>query len=388
MSRSSISVLALAGAILLVACGPADEDGGARDTSTGDTSSAADTASEPDMSTEDAADGGDELIEADVVPACRYPMHDELVQLGKIMPHLRWARAFRGDGSELAFDLEDFFCDDETYGDYTTLVFFVVAEWCPACNEVLSSFAESRYLDRVDAAGGLVVIVESETNSYAPATSEQGLASVGALLPNHSGIIVGDADTSPGPAPSNLLRSPLVGSYPSGFVVRRSDMRVITSVTEGEFFLDLEQVATDPDSFYQGPPTHTGPNCGSAEEEAAEATNDTAAGAALLEANPDAPTAGGICDDQPDFWRVEEPGRWLLQLSFDATVGDLDFYLWDAERDTYLLDAAGRRIGSAETGPGEVFQHCGPALVRVFGYNGSTAPYTLTLDSLGGSGCN
>ena len=362
----STTAIAIAFAFALVAsgCDGDSENTGSDDTATPDTSVAADTA-QPDTAMPEPDQGGGDADASELVDmgtGCSYPTHDGFVEMGKIMPELSWPVAYTNDGSQAPFSLADFFCDEETYGDYNVMLFFLSADWCPACHETLQDFAMSGYLDSVAAAGAFVVIVEAENLLFAPATAEEGFTSVTADMPAFPGVVVGDAETVPGPAPSTLTRSRLIGAFPTGFIVRRSDMRVISPLSDGETYLDLPSIAADPDAYYMGPPPDPVPNCGPAEEEASESVNDVVGGATLIEEAT--LTSGGICNDEPDFWRVDISNNWLLQLSFDATLGDLDFWLWDEVNDTYLLDGNGQRIGSAALGSGgglSVVWSCGGA---------------------------
>lgn len=367
-------ILTILTAALLLAC---SEDGN----TTSDT---------PDTTVEDTAlpDNGGTDTNATTV-TCDYPTNDgETVYFGKVMPPLSWDQAYLGKGAGMQedFSLENFHCNPE-YDAYNVIIFIITAEWCPSCEEMLTNFGSDGTFERLEAAGALLVNVEMETLDYAAPTNEQAYTSIVAHAGEVPGFIVGDGATQPTTGPfSALASSRIIGSYPSGFVVRRSDMVVIAPLSEGGYYLDLESIAADPDAYYTGPPNEGPPNCGADDEEDSEPANNTAAGAGVIDS--DILFNGGVCDDEPDYFRVELPGRmWLLDLSFDPTLGDLDFYLWDTANDTYYLDGNGRRVGSAEIGSDEVFQFCGEATLRVFGYNGHTAPYRIGLTDLGPGPC-
>ena len=59
-------------------------------------------------------------------------------------------------------------------------------------------------------------------------------------------------------------------------------------------------------------------------------------------------------------------------------MGDLDVYVWDAAAN----QPAPGDAGSESTDDNETFDHSGSALVRIHGYDGASAPYTLRLEAL------
>ncbi len=84
------------------------------------------------------------------------------------------------------------------------------------------------------------------------------------------------------------------------------------------------------------------------------------------------PIAGGICDAEPDFFEITETGSWTATLTFSHATGDLDME---------VLNAAGTQIGLSETPTdNEEISGSGPGLLRVYGWEGAQAPYSLTLD--------
>jgi hypothetical protein len=364
-------------AATLAAC--SSDDGGSGG-SRADTSAEADTSDDAATQADTATAEADTntSTDTDTTPTCRYPANDGFLQMGKIMPELSWKRAYLGDGTQLTdFSLEEVFCGD-AFKRYNAVFFFVSAEWCHACEEMLAASKDNDFFQEINANGGLPIILEVETKDYKPSPSSNAFATVSKLAGAPPGIIVGDADTAPARAPSVIMSSSLIGSFPGGFIVRKSDMRVISTLTDDEnVYYDLIGIARDPDAYWDGTTPSDEPTCGPADEEASEPANNTPAGAATLALSQS--INGGICDDAPDFYRVTYPGTWALELRFSRSDGDLDFLLWDEAANDFLLDANGRRIGSAGLGSNEFFSFRGPAVVRVFGYTGNTAKYRLTL---------
>ena len=75
-------------------------------------------------------------------------------------------------------------------------------------------------------------------------------------------------------------------------------------------------------------------------------------------------------------------GGWRLELSFENSVGDLDVVIWDETNDSVARGPDGLVLGAYTTADVEVFEYMGPALIRVYGFNYESAPYTLTLTTL------
>ena len=194
------------------------------------------------------------------------------------------------------------------------------------------------------------------------------------------GIWLGDADTRP--SRGAMRGTPLVEGYPSAFVVRTADMKVITHQGLSQYVLPFAQIVNHLDVDWSNPGAPELPsNCGEEDEEDYE-PNDEPNQAATIEAGG---FDGGICDNRPDFYLIDIRGDWQLDLEFSHGMGDLDVYVFDpdaGEQGDVVTDINGNPIGSYGTDDDESFQHRGEEMVIVVGYNGATAPYTLTLTEL------
>lgn len=356
--------------LIVTACGSESSDGD-------------ETANQPDA-TDDAsgptsdltADTAAEASGPDWRATCAYPENSGFIELGKIMPRVEWRDALLADGTHTDLDLRAFHCAPE-YDDYSTAIFSVTAGWCPACPSQVEYIAD--IADEIEAAGGLLVFVETQTADALPATHEDSQRYIERIIgPDGPGIRVGDGESLP--EAMAIDAAAVVTSYPAGFVVRRSDMVVIASQSQSDTFLPYAEIARDPDSVWETTNPNDVPNCGPADEEPYE-PNDTASEAAVLTA----PLSfrGGICDALPDFYRIDSEVRWTIQIEFEHTVGDLDMFVWDEVNNEILTDAAGHPIGSATVNDQEVFQGQGPLVIVIFGYAGATSTYELWLAEIG-----
>ncbi len=178
------------------------------------------------------------------------------------MPEMSWKNARNWDGTEFEFGLREVYCNP-AYDHINTIVFMVTAGWCPACPE------NAQYLNSLytafEEAGTMIVWMESEDDDSIPATSEQAhneiLGYIGRL---GAGIRVGDADTEPG---MMFYGNRFIQAFPTTFVVRTSDMKIIHDSSKTQFRFPALQVARHPDADWNDTgnnvlPTTVGEPCG------------------------------------------------------------------------------------------------------------------------------
>ena len=292
------------------------------------------------------------------------PWADGEMQLGRFMNALSWRGATDGNGQRVDLDLEQVYCDQT----YDTITVVVGAGWCSACPDYHR--AVGQMANGIAANNGLILWVQTEDNGYNPATNDAAGAIVNRYVPNAPGVRVGDGQTQP--RPSTFAGSPIVPSYPSGFVVRVSDMRIIATQAAANNVLPLDQIAGDPNRLWLGRS-----NCGAGDEEAHE-PNDSVYEPATIGPGT---FRGGVCGTDLDYYYVDVQGRWRLDLQFRHGTGDIDTYVWDPETNAPLV-RGGQKVGSDSGNDNESFTHDGPALVVVYGFRLATSPYELTVTRL------
>ncbi len=309
---------------------------------------------------------------------CDYPMFPGGFVLGETVPPVAWTNAYIGDGTSVTqqdFSFEDLYCDAE-WDHIRTVVIVFGAGWCGAC----SAFAQRLNADAEALArqGTLALYVEFEDENYEPADTEYAQRHLSRLIGNGPGIRVGDNSTEPSKlffTASGIIR----GGLPVVVVLRTSDMRVIYDSNGVEGPVRLMDVLTSPElDWTQGDPDAYRSNCQAGREEPGE-PNDTFQQAGLLEPGS---VRGGICEPEPDFYRVELEGGWDVTLNFSHVTGDLDVYVWDVAEDKPLVGPDGLPVGSASLDDNESFQWNGPAVIKVVGHDYASAEYLLTLRSL------
>ncbi len=321
-------------------------------------------------------------------PDCAYPGDaSRSIRQGAVTPRLAWDRAFTGAGDIIRFDLEDVYCDPQ-WDRYKILIFVVGTTWCPYCPGYMQTVAaQSRQLDEW---GAQVVYVEAQNNVGRPISTRDAFIYLQRLLGEGSDIRVGDGDTRPSPA--LIQQAEFLTGFPTSFVVRTRDMRVIThqGLMRGGL-LPFLAIAQSPDADWSDPnKVPVGPsNCDDEDQEDLE-PNDTPWQGGDLDG--EAVVSGGICNKTDDAGLMEEDedyydipaGSWRITVEHDASMGNLDLYLWDKRKDDFSVHPDGGPVGSTTLDDIESFEHTstGSFTIAILGFFGSTGPYTLTLEQL------
>lgn len=321
-------------------------------------------------------------------PACKYPEDAAgALRQGAVIPRLAWDRAFTGEGDIIRFDLEDVYCDP-SWDRYRILIFAVGTTWCPYCPGYFRTLhTMSRQLDDW---GAKVVFVEAQNNSGRPISTRDSFVYLQRLLGDGIDIRVGDGDTRP--SPTIIQQAEFLTGFPTSFVVRTSDMRIITNqgLMRGGL-LPFLAIAQNPDGDWSDPnkvPVGAS-NCEDEDQESLE-PNDTPwqagdiDGVSTLEGGICTKTDadGGLKEDQ-DYFDIPA-GSWRISVEHDATMGNLDLYLWDKSRDDFTVHPDGGPVGSTTLDNIEVFEHTvdRPFTIAILGFFGSTGPYTLKVEAL------
>lgn len=158
--------------------------------------------------------------------SCPYPDgYDGSVTVGKTIAPLFWLDAYNELGEALDFSLEQQHCDTEV----KSIIFKVGAGWCGPCRSLAQ--AMEPMVPQFHEAGAMIVHVMAETASGAPANNAQANQISQQWTPNEpSGpwptYRVGSADTQGAVSPFPRALS----AFPTSFVVRTSDMKVVRAV--------------------------------------------------------------------------------------------------------------------------------------------------------------
>ncbi len=295
-----------------------------------------------------------------------YPDFNPMMAYNEVVPPLGWGQAFRADGSQHNFSFEDFFCG-ESYVDKHILIFVIGAGWCQACSRLVETSIDPIAGELVSALGAELVYLQIQDTQRLQSGNQAAYRHFLRLIGDGPGWRVGDLDTmirdgeSMMPAPGFITRQSSLPVLPAVWVIRK----LIT--------MDREQDWSDPPlPPFQG-------ECEEGEdEETAQLTNNVAEDATIIEPGI---FVGGICDSEPDFYAFDIDGSWRFQLEHDPLQGDLDLVLWDHDLGRAALDDDGRIIGSFSAENVETLSGEGPSLVQVRGFGGSSATYTITLES-------
>ncbi|MBV69802.1 MAG: hypothetical protein CMH52_00505 [Myxococcales bacterium] len=283
------------------------------------------------------------------------------------IPYVYWENAHYPSGEVKPLRFGDLHCDESV----SIMIFVVGTTWCGACTSYAQRISQSAAA--IEAAGGRIIFIELEDDNHAPCTSEIANRHLSRYI-GDVGIRVGDADTQPGGG-GYMANSGVVRAYPTVVIVRRSDMRIIADDSTGARDLDLVAVAQNPDQDWTAPAPAMVENRCDGPDEQSEPNNSPMQAAPLGLGRQ----AGGICDGHADFFEVRETGPWQLNVDFIHDVGDLDVAVWDTSVDGPLRGQNGEVVGGFTQDDGEIVEHVGPALIRISGFQGASASYSLTL---------
>ncbi|MCP4501966.1 MAG: hypothetical protein GY822_18565 [Deltaproteobacteria bacterium] len=326
--------------------------------------------SEPDV-------GEPDVGEPDVDAPCEYPENDGTFRVGQVLPIVEYPGAYAGDGTTFDFSLKSFHCDAE-YERYTSLMILFTAEWCTACPQYVK-MVEGLF-PQLDAAGVKIVSYVAQDRSGELETNEAAHAYTSGYIGEMDWVRVGSATEIPARA---IHDAPIWTATPNVFVVRKSDMMFASSQEDTQYILPLVRIANSIDEDWTNPDTPPFTSLCTDDTEEAGEPNDVPGDATPLLLST--PIDGGICSSEPDFYTVDFEGTWKLDLLFANASGDLDVYV--ALPDGRPLGEDGVNpssqsnapIGSESVTDNESFTYTGPALIRVHGYQGASAPYTISL---------
>ncbi len=269
-NKKLLTLLIAALAMSLTACG-ADEESNEGDCSGGfvsedcpedDANNDDDQDDDDDDDNDDDDDDDDDDVNNDEEPPedpyadCQYPEGAPAKPTyGEVMPEIHWEGAYLGDGSRVDFGLKELYCDSK-YDNIETIVFVVGSGWCPNCPAYAQYVTE--IYDRLAAEGVFLIWFEAENRNFEPSTHDEIQESMTRYIgPGGPGIRVGDAETLP--TPQVLRNNPLIQAFPSQFIVRKRDMKIIGASVNETTFLPLMQYARYPEADWDAPGVNTNP---------------------------------------------------------------------------------------------------------------------------------
>jgi len=307
-------------------------------------------------------------VEAQI--ACTgYPAGTQALGYGNTMPALTWPAVWP-DGNRFDLSMGDLRCQSD-WKDVHTLAFVISAGWCGACTAYAQQLQNQ--VDDLAARGMKIAIIEMEDYNGVPADSAFAFEHLGKITSRRPGIALGDADVKP---TAHFVRdSNYISYFPTTFVVRTSDMKIIADQKRANIYLPLADIADHPDADWSNGKAFLS-HCKPGEEEKSEPNNVAADAAGPIGVGT---YHGGICDDITlDIYEVDPGGTWTATLTYDASQANLAIWVWDAEHDQ--IAQIGGQIYGSSTGSGhETLTFTGKTLVAVQGVDSTSAAYTLSI---------
>ncbi len=308
---------------------------------------------------------------------CRYPeptgrSFNTDLELNTVLPPVKWDRAYSAmDGSMSTFSMEEIYCSPD-YDWVETITFMISAGWCTACPAQLRAVSELS--DELLEAGGIVVYVEVQDEDGEPADSDFALDHLSTMLGSTNGFFVGDKETQP--LTRFFGRSPALTAFPDAYVVRKSDMTILTSLDLNRQvgILPLIRITEQPEEDWTNiMPAPFESTCAEGEEEASE-PNDSRETAAPITAGVH---TGGICTEAPDYYLIDIEGDWTFTISFSHSEADIDILQYNVGQ------VSGDPVnGSNGTADQETLSGTDSAVIAVFSYTRTSATYSINLEAL------
>ena len=305
---------------------------------------------------------------------CAYPepsgrSFNASLELNTVLPPIKWNTAYSAmDGSTSEISMEEVYCSDE-YNWVNTITFMVTAGWCTACPSYMRAVADMS--DELLEAGGLLIYVEVQDYDGAPADSAFAQEHLSDMLGSTNGYFVGDMETQP--LTRFFGRSSAIEAFPDAYVVRRSDMTIMTSLNLNRQagLLPFIAMAEDPAADWTNimpPPFES--LCEEGDDEVSE-PNDDPVSAGLIE--PGVHT-GAICNEGPDYYRIDVEGNWRFLIEFSHREADIDIA-------SYVPGNPSPTAVSNGTADMEELTGTGPAIIQVVSYTNTSTTYTITLEA-------
>lgn len=305
----------------------------------------------------------------DVTVECDYPRFPANIVLGQAVAPVEWTTAFDETGAEFPFSLREASCSAE-FKDFSSFILIVNAEWCPPCQaEIRDLGPEAEHLESL---GTKLVFITLQNLNYGPINAQNASRFIDRYARGIRSIRTGIIGSNPERFFNN---DAIIQAFPSSFVVRKRDMRVIADSRGLQYALHplFELIVSDIEADWSDPRANVMfmNECGAGDEEAQEPNNTPAEATPIVVGDR---FSAGICDVQPDYWQIDADGPWTFTVEFSHAIGDIDMAFAGPDGRP-LADRPAANSGDDN----EVLQGEGAALIVVYGFNGASAPYTVSL---------
>lgn len=302
------------------------------------------------------------------------------INLGQIMVNASWPAVIEydaeGNQSTKALSIEDLMCDS-AYDGYRAFVFSLNAGWCGPCHAWMRTVSGAA--QQIEDAGILPVFVIGDTTrqgDYAGATIEYADRLVSQHTTDPRGLRIGDADTV-GAGPNGIKQVlNITRGWPTLFIVRRSDMEVLTLDSGAPRSVDPVIQTVNLRAGSGGGGGGSTSDCAENVDEDSE-PNDVVRLAPTLDLGT---YSGGICNGQPDFFRIDADGSYTVTIEFTNAEADLDLFEWNPEADNVMI-RDNRAVQSIFNNRDfETLELSGSTYIAIRAKRGGTG-YTLRIDA-------
>lgn len=302
---------------------------------------------------------------------------------GQVLPNMSWANSvmydLEGSRTDMPLSVEQMMCDP-AFDGYRAFIFSLNAGWCGPCHAWMRTAAASEA--QLAQEGILPVFVIGDTatqGTYGAADTAYAERLTQTHAQDAMSIRVGDAETMGAGSQGIKQVLNITNGWPSLFVVRRSDMRVLTLASGAPRTVDsiVQTVNVQTGGGGSGPQSL----CEDGVDEALEPNDIVQIAAPLGEGE----LSAGICNSAPDFFRVNIEGPWKVTATFQNANVDIDLYEWNVEADAIMIRDNKPSGSFSPTSSFESLELSGEAVIKVQAKQAEgrrSGPYTLVVERL------
>ena len=188
----------------------------------------------------DILDEVDSLLPEPEPEPCGYPQDTGSLFYGETFPELSWLEAYGPYGNEVTIHFSDQLCgvsEENNIPHYDSIILAIGTGWCPYCPDYMRHI--DSLAEELEENNAMIIYAELQTEYMASATSTWAHTYINSLG-IETGYRVGDADSWP--FVNFLSNTGDIVSYPTSFIIRTRDMRIVAAQRDSAYYLDFRSI--------------------------------------------------------------------------------------------------------------------------------------------------